>query len=105
VSGYAVNSLAVEVPVALLTRTKAVEPASAPAATIGVWATTSRPRVTVRRSPLEAVGSGGYRQVQRMGNPLINELLPLGGIRIEDNIWVGPHGVHNLTRRPLMQGS
>ena len=75
VSGYAVNSIAVEVPVALLTRTKAVEPASAPAATIGVWATTSRPRVTVRRSPLEAVGSGGYRQVQRMGNPLINELL------------------------------
>ncbi len=75
VSGYAVNSIAVEVPVALLTRTKAVEPASAPAATLGVWATTSRPRVTVRRSPLEAVGSGGYRQVQRMGNPLINELL------------------------------
>lgn len=75
VSGYAVNSLAVEVPVALLTRTKVVEPATAPAATIGVWGTTARPRVTVRRAPLAAVGSGGYRQVQRMGNPLINELL------------------------------
>lgn len=75
VSGYAVNSLAVEVPVSMLTRTGQVEPASAPAATIGVWATTSRPRVTVRRSPLPEVGSGGFRQVQRMGNPLINELL------------------------------
>lgn len=75
VSGYAVNSLAIEIPVAMLTRTKAIEAATSPAATIGVWGTTSRPRVTVRRSPLAAVGSGGYRQVQRMGNPLINELL------------------------------
>ena len=75
VSGYAVNSIAIEVPVALLTRTGAVEPATSPAATIGFWATTSRPRVTVRRSPLPAVGSGGFAQVQRMGNPLVNELL------------------------------
>jgi hypothetical protein len=75
VSGYSVNHIALEVPVAWLTRTGAVEAASSPAATIGVWATTSRPRVTVRRSPLPAVGSGGWRQVQRMGNPLINELL------------------------------
>jgi hypothetical protein len=75
VSGYAVNSIAIEVPVSSLTRTGQVEPASSPAATIGVWATTSRPRVTVLRSPLDAVTSGGFRQVQRMGNPLINELL------------------------------
>ncbi|MEQ8663028.1 MAG: DUF4331 domain-containing protein, partial [Gammaproteobacteria bacterium] len=75
VSGYAVNSIAIEVPIATLTSTGAVEPATAPAATIGVWATTSRPRITVRRAPFPAVGSGGFRQVQRMGNPLINELL------------------------------
>ncbi|MCA1977619.1 MAG: DUF4331 domain-containing protein [Thiobacillus sp.] len=75
VSGYAVNHIALEVPVAMLTRTGAVEPASSPAATIGVWAATSRPQVTVRRSPLPAANSGGWRQVQRMGNPLINELL------------------------------
>jgi hypothetical protein len=31
--------------------------------------------VTVRRSPLPAVNAGAWRQVQRMGNPLINELL------------------------------
>ncbi|MDZ4851125.1 MAG: DUF4331 domain-containing protein [Pirellulaceae bacterium] len=75
VSGYGVNSIAIEVPVSLLTRTGNVEAANSTAATIGVWGTTSRPRITVRQSPLPSVGQGGVRQVQRMGNPLINELL------------------------------
>lgn len=75
VSGFGVNSIAIELPVSLLTRTGNVEPATSPAATIGVWATTSRPRVTVRQSPFPQQGSGTWRQVQRMGNPLINELL------------------------------
>jgi hypothetical protein len=75
VSGYAVNSIAIEVPIALLTRTGAVEPPSSPAATIGAWATTSRRRTTVRRPPIGATSSGSFGQVQRMGNPLINELL------------------------------
>lgn len=76
VSGYAVNTIAIEVPVALLTRTGRVEPASSPAATIGMWATTSRPRVSVRQSNRGVPDrSGLFRQVQRMGNPLVNELL------------------------------
>jgi hypothetical protein len=75
VSGYAVNSIAIEVPIPMLTRTGQLEPASSPAATIGVWGTTSRPRTTVRRSPLPQASSGDWRQVQRMGNPLVNELL------------------------------
>jgi hypothetical protein len=75
VAGYAVNAIAIEVPVTMLTRTGQVEASTAPAATIGVWGATSRPRVTVRRAPLPAQGSGGWSQVQRMGNPLINELL------------------------------
>lgn len=75
VSGYAVNSIGIEVPIPMLTRTGAFEAATSPAATIGVWATTARPRTTVRRSPLPAVSSGTFHQVQRMGNPLINELL------------------------------
>jgi hypothetical protein len=74
-SGYAVNAITIEVPVSLLTRTGAVEPATSTAATIGVWATTSRPRTTLRRSPLPQVSSGTWTQVQRLGNPLINELL------------------------------
>lgn len=75
VSGYAVNSIAIELPVSLLTRTGSIEPAGSPSATIGVWATTSRPRLTVRRAPLPAASSGAFSQIQRMGNPLINELL------------------------------
>jgi len=75
VSGYAVNAIALEVPVSMLTRTGAIEPANSTAATIGTWGTTSRPRTTVRRSPLAPVSSGVWHQVQRLGNPLINELL------------------------------
>ena len=75
VSGYAVNSIAIEVPVEMLTSTGEREAATSPEATIGVWATTSRSRVTVRRSPFDTRTSGGFRQVQRMGNPLINELV------------------------------
>jgi hypothetical protein len=75
VSGYNVNTIAIQVPISMLTRTGIVEPATNAAATIGAWGTTSRPRITVRRSPLPAEGSGGYAQVQRMGNPLINELI------------------------------
>lgn len=75
VSGYAVNAIALEVPIRLLTRTGAIEPPTSPAATIGVWATTSRQRTTVRRPPRPSASSGSWAQVQRMGNPLINELL------------------------------
>lgn len=75
VSGYSVNSIAIELPVTMLTRTGAIESASSTAATIGVWASTSRPRLTTRRAPLPATSSGSFSQIHRMGNPLINELL------------------------------
>ncbi len=72
VSGYAVNTIAVEVPIEMLTSTGRIEPATAPEATIGVWATTSRSRIRI--FPW-GESRGPFRQVQRMGNPLINELL------------------------------
>ena len=75
VSGYAVNTIALEVPITMLTSTGKVEPPTSPNATIGVWGTTSRPRVTIRHSPNPATNFASYRQVQRMGNPLINELV------------------------------
>ncbi len=75
VSGYAVNAIAIEVPIAMLTSTGQAHDASDPEATIGIWATTSRPRITVRRSPNPAQNKGDFRQVQRFGNPLINELI------------------------------
>lgn len=75
VSGFNVNTIAIEVPIAMLTRTGTRVAASNPAATIGVWGTTSRPRITVLRAPLPPEDAGGWSQVQRMGNPLINELI------------------------------
>jgi hypothetical protein len=69
VSGYAVNSIAIEVPIAMLTRTGQIEPTNSTAATIGVWGTTSRPRTTVRRPPLPAVSSGTFAQVPAHGQP------------------------------------
>jgi hypothetical protein len=75
VSGYNVNTIAIEVPITMLTKTGTLLPATSPAATIGSWGTTSRPRITVRRAPLSDESSGSWSQVQRMGNPLINELI------------------------------
>jgi hypothetical protein len=75
VSGYNVNTIAIEVPIAMLTRTGVREPSTNTAATIGIWGTTSRPRITVLRAPLPAETSGSFSQVQRFGNPLINELI------------------------------
>jgi hypothetical protein len=76
VSGFAVNSIAIEVPIELLTSDGRVHPASDRDAVIGVWGTTERQRVLVRRNlPKEALESGGWRQIQRFGNPLINELV------------------------------
>jgi hypothetical protein len=75
VSGFAVNAIAIEVPIEMLTSSGRVEAATAPAATIGAWGTTSRQRITVRRSPNPLANLGDLRQVQRMGQPLFNELL------------------------------
>ncbi|HEX3878578.1 MAG TPA: DUF4331 domain-containing protein [Bryobacteraceae bacterium] len=71
VSGYDCNTIALEVPIAMLTSGNQMFPASDKRAVIGTWATTSRRQVTV----LGVGGEGRWAQVQRMGNPLINELL------------------------------
>ena len=49
-----------------------MHPASDAAAVIGTWGTTSRRRLSVLG---EATEPGGWAQVQRLGNPLINELI------------------------------
>jgi hypothetical protein len=72
VSGYAVNAIAIEVPIEMLTSTGKIEPASSPNAVIGVWGATSRSRIRV--FPW-GESKGPYRQVQRVGHPLINELI------------------------------
>ena len=71
VSGYAVNAIAIQVPISMLTSSGEVEPATSPKATLGVWGTTSRIKVTVLDESVQST----YSQVQRLGNPLINELI------------------------------
>jgi len=75
VSGFNVNTIAIEVPIRLLTRDGQIHKANEINATIGAWATTSRRQFTIRRSPESAIDSGFRYQIQRLGNPLINELI------------------------------
>jgi len=102
VSGYAVDAIAIQVPIAMLTRTGKVEPATSPNATIGIWGSTSRPEESIHRASYSQPSHGlwgsnsrpqsmvkpaafteswnggssdRYSQVQRLGNPLINELI------------------------------
>src|SRR5271156_4445947 len=54
----------------MLTNDGNMHAATDAAAVIGTWGTTSRKRLPVLG---EATDAGGFAQVQRMGNPLINE--------------------------------
>jgi len=77
-AGFAVNSIAIEVPVEMLTASAAVEASTAPAATIGVWATTSRFAATKRPPPKKPAKNPRFKQVQRTANPFVNDwLVPL----------------------------
>jgi hypothetical protein len=68
-AGFNVNSIVLEVPIAMLTSDGAIHAAGDAQAVIGTWATTSRQKMSV----LGGESSGKWVQVQRMGNPLINE--------------------------------
>jgi len=67
-----VHSIAIQVPISSVTRSG--HP------TIGVWTTASRQRVRLWDADNgENVDAGPFRQVSRLGNPLVNEvLIPLG---------------------------
>ena len=80
VSGFAVDAIAIQVPITMLTSTGNLESSTSTHATIGIWGSTSRPRITIRSGPGRGMHDadpsfGGYSQVQRLGNPLINELI------------------------------
>jgi hypothetical protein len=74
-AGYNVNSIVLEVPIAMLTVDGHMHPASDKNAVIGTYGTTSRQQITVLRTDNTAVDLGPWAQVQREGNPLINELI------------------------------
>jgi hypothetical protein len=75
-SGFNVNTIALEVPASLLTRDHQ-SPAQTDQPWLGAYASTSRPKVTV----LGGLGRGRghherhFVQVQRLANPLVNELI------------------------------
>ncbi|MBK8896507.1 MAG: DUF4331 domain-containing protein [Candidatus Competibacteraceae bacterium] len=78
VSGFNVNAIAIEVPIELLTQDGKRHAANEPLATIGVWGTTSRPRIRtigVKQDEIVERSLQTLVQIQRMGNPLFNELL------------------------------
>jgi hypothetical protein len=75
VAGFNVNSIVLEVPTTMLTVDGKQHGAGDKEAVIGTYGSTSRQRLTVRRSPNPLMASGAFQQVQREGNSLINELI------------------------------
>jgi hypothetical protein len=71
-AGFNVNTIVLEVPIAMLTSDGKVHAASEKEAVIGTYGTTSRRRVSVLGGES---ARGAWAQVQRMGNPLINEAI------------------------------
>jgi hypothetical protein len=69
-AGYAVHTFGVQVPIADL---------AAKNGTIGVWASVDRQRVTTRGATTRS--SGGWVQVNRLGNPLVNEVIIPTGLK------------------------
>ena len=77
VSGFNVNTIAIELPITMLTVDGQEHAAGDAKAVLGTYATTSRPRI--KAQPATPGGkpalSTVFTQIQRMGNPLINELI------------------------------
>jgi hypothetical protein len=75
IAGLNVHSIAIEVPIAMLTAngSRPGSPSDANAV-IGVWSTASRPSVTVRNGSQEQ-HNNHYVQVSRLGQPLVNEVV------------------------------
>jgi hypothetical protein len=67
-SGFNVNTIAIEVPSSLLVKSSATP-------VIGTWAATYRPATTIRSSSGPITTSGDLVQVTRMGNALVNEVV------------------------------
>ena len=75
-----VLTIALQVPIKHLTKGGKIYAASDAKATIGVWAANYRQSTTVINTNGTNSTSGPWRQVSRMANPLINEvIIPRGG--------------------------
>jgi Domain of unknown function (DUF4331) len=74
IAGFNCHTLALEVPITLLTGTQAIPGAQDPARILGFYTTASRPRMTVLRPGRLPSFSRDMVQVSRLGSPLVNEL-------------------------------
>jgi hypothetical protein len=75
VAGYNTHSIALEIPTKTLTGTgRAPKVGPSNAQTLGIWAASSRRKVTVRRTEKQ-LDFGPWVQVSRLGLPLVNEAL------------------------------
>jgi len=72
-AGYGVHTFGVQVPIAEL---------AAKNGTVGVWASVDRRKVTTRGSTTR--NSGAWVQVDRLGNPLVNEVIIPTGLK---DLW------------------
>ena len=72
-SGYNVNSVALQVPTASLTK------GGDKSGVVGVWSTTEQQ--SLKLSAGKATPSGGYVQTSRLGQPLVNEVVIPAGLK------------------------
>ncbi len=97
VAGFNVHSIALEIPTTLLTR-HGQPPGNTPGdeTTIGVWASSSRKKVSILRNDGSSRSDGPWVQVSRLGLPLVNEAII--GYQDKDryNRTVPKHDVQNF---------
>jgi hypothetical protein len=75
VAGFNVNSIVLEIPISMLTVDGKIHAAGDKEAVIGTYGATERRRITIRRVNGKLDSEGEWRQVNREGNSLINELI------------------------------
>jgi hypothetical protein len=75
IAGYNVNSIVLEVPITMLTVDHKLHKATDKDAVIGTYGATYRQRVSVRRLSTSGDPKAEWRQVNREGNSLINEVI------------------------------
>jgi hypothetical protein len=105
--GFNVNTIAIEVDIADLTRDGSTPSDVLSAnAVIGVWATASRQKGMTRDMPGRTTNVGPWTQISRLGNPLFNEVVVPMARKDEWNA-VGPsrdREYEQLVKRPELAG-
>ncbi len=81
--GFNVLAYAIQIPLHQLPSLDYQSPFFGPQTGVGVYASVSRPSVTIRLANREPLSEGPFVQVNRMGNPLFNEVLV--ALRDKDN--------------------